>query len=185
MRNRLATIAVLSIAAVIGTAHAAHAVPKGPGGFEQNPTTTTTAKPKGPGNLAPKPTTTTVPPKPGYQGPGDITTPQPDPVVDPEPPTTPGDDEAGVGEQPNSGGNTNTGQKSSDESIVDGKSVETIPVANTGGAASNDPTEAVATANHDGGLSPFVLLGFALLTAGLIAFVIVRRRGDEEDAEQF
>lgn len=207
MRNRLATIAALSLAAVIGTAAAASATPpKGPGGLSPKPTSPPTTQPKGPDKVAPTPTT--QPPKgPGDiaqpqpdndpkppKGPGDIAQPQPDPVVDPAPPTTPGDDEAGVGEDKPNGGGSNGGhsegssQDGTDETSVnvDGDSVETIPVANTEGTASNDEsTEAAATSDHDGGMSPFVLLGFAILTAGLIALVVARRRGDEEDAEQF
>ncbi len=216
MKTRLATIAALSLAAVIGTASAAQAAPpKGPGNMSPAPTTTapkgpdkvaptpTTQPPKGPGDLA---TPTTQPPQPGPQGPGDLGTPAPDPVVDPKPQPGPQDgpgdkiapkpksDDDGcpacpAGEVPDSpdSGNGNGGSSTdTDESIVEGKSVETVPVANSEAPASNDDsTEAAAAADHDGGLSPFVLLGFAILTAGLIAFVVARRRNDEEDAEQF
>lgn len=199
MRTRLVSIAALSIAALIGTANAAQAYPQGPGGISDKPTTTTTAPPKGPNDkYSPTPTTqppkgpgdlatpTTQPPQPGPKGPGDIAQPQPGPVVDPKPPTTPGDDEAGVGwDQPDvdSDGNVQGGEETTVD--VDGESVETIPVANSEGEASNDDsTEAAAPADNDGGLSPFVLLGFAVLVAGLIAFAVARRRGDEQDAEQ-
>jgi hypothetical protein len=208
MRTRLATIAVLSLAAVLGTANVAHAKPAGPGGLDSKPTTTTTAAPKGPDKLGPTPTT--QPPKgPGDiaqpqgndpqppKGPGDLAQPQPGPVVDPQPEpapplivnppkgdnggggTTQGDDEAGVGwDQPD---------VNPDGSLVNGESVETVPVANTGGVASNDEsTEAASTAGHDGGVSPFLMLGIAAAVAGLIGLgFAARRRNDEQDAEQF
>lgn len=215
MKTRLATIAALSLAAVIGTASAAQAAPpKGPGNMSPAPTTTA---PKGPDKVAPTPTT--QPPKgpgdiaqpkpdadPKPQGPDDIAQPAPDPVVDPKPQPGPQDgpgdkiapkpksDDDGcpacpageVPSLPGDGDGNGNGSTNSDESIVEGKSVETVPVANSEAPAANDDsTEAAAAADHDGGLSPFALLGFAMLTAGLIAFVIVRRRGDQEDAEQF
>ncbi len=166
MRTRLVTITVVSLAAVLGFANAASAKLTGPGAIGQKPTTTTTAAPKGPDKLAPTPTT--QPPQPGPKGPGDIAQPQPGPVVEPGPDTT-----------GNGSGSDNYAPPAEDSTESADVQSETVD------SSTNSDTEAAADeTNSDSGVSPSVLLGFAVMTAGLIAFVIARRRSEDQDAEQ-
>ena len=185
MRARLFVISSLAVAAVIGSASGAHAIPQGPNKIEPKPTTTTTAPPKGPDQIAPKPTTTTTTP----QGPGDIVN-KPPKGDDPKPKgpgdlgqPKPGDGGGIVGPENDNGEGkgeyvppADNGDTSVDNTAVDTSSQTPV-----------NADDAVATPEAHTDSNHFPTLAVVVLAGGLgalLALFATRLRRDEADAEQ-